>query len=169
MSANRGQRPDLQAADAEHLRRYRVSKFRVALVRDGSIPVDQKTVRGPGDVAKLMAPLIADLDREAFWVLLLDGKNKVIGINIVAIGTLTACLVHCREVFKPAVVGNAASIVLVHNHPSQEPEPSAEDVALTRRLREAGTILGVNVVDHVIVTTDGRYHSLQDDGEGGGR
>ena len=161
---------DVPSADDEQVRRYRVSKYRVALVREGSIPVAEKIVREPADVARLMTPLIADLDREAFWVLLLDGKNKIIGINLVALGSLTACLVHSREVFKPAIVGSAAAVVLVHNHPSQQPEPSAEDVALTRRLREAGALLGINVLDHVIVTADGRYRSLADDGVlGGGR
>jgi DNA repair protein RadC len=151
--------------DPEHARRYRVAKYRVALVRDGSLPVPEKVVREPADVARLMTPLVADLDREGFWVLLLDGKNKIIGINLVALGSLTACLVHSREVFKPAVVGSAAAVVLVHNHPSQQPEPSTEDVALTERLRSAGAILGIAVVDHVIVTADGRYHSLANDGD----
>src|SRR5262249_42730209 len=105
----------------------------------------------------------ADLDREAFWVLLLDGKHKVIGINLVALGSLTACLVHSREVFKPAIVGSAAAVVLVHNHPSQQPQPSAEDVALTERLRAAGALRGIGVLDHVIVTGEGRYQSLAED------
>jgi DNA repair protein RadC len=162
-------RVDVLSPDLEQVRRYRVSKFRVALVRDGSIPTAwDKTLREAGDVARLMTPLVADLDREAFWVLLLDGKNKIIGINLVALGSLTACLVHSREVFKPAIVGSAAAVVLVHNHPSQQPEPSAEDVALTRRLREAGALLGINVLDHVIVTAEGRYRSLADDGVLGG-
>jgi DNA repair protein RadC len=157
-------RDDVPAADPEQVRRYRVAKYRVALVRDGSLPVAEKVVREPADVARLMTPLVADLDREGFWVLLLDGKNKIIGLNLVALGSLTACLVHCREVFKPAVVGSAAAVVLVHNHPSQQPDPSAEDVALTERLRSAGALLGINVLDHVIVTADGRYHSLANDG-----
>ena len=83
---------DVHSADPEQVRRYRVAKYRVALVREGSIPVAEKIVREPADVARLMTPLIADLDREAFWVLLLDGKNKIIGINLVALGSLTACL-----------------------------------------------------------------------------
>ncbi len=157
------------SSDAEPLRRYRVSKYRVALLREGSIPTSwDKTVREASDVARLMAPLVADLDREAFWLLLLDGKQKVIGIPTVAVGSLTSCLVHPREVFKAAVVGNAASVVLVHNHPSQQPEPSAEDVALSRRLHEAGLLLGIGVLDHVIVTAEGRYHSLADNGVLGG-
>jgi len=165
---SRDERSQVPATDHEPVRRYRVSKFRVALVREGTIPVAEKVVREPADVARLMTPLVADLDREAFWVLLLDGKNKIIGINLVALGSLTACLVHSREVFKPAVVGSAAAVVLVHNHPSQQPEPSAEDVALTERLRAAGALLGINVLDHVIVTAEGRYHSLANDEERGG-
>jgi DNA repair protein RadC len=163
-SESRVKRTDVPSVDAEHVRRYRISKYRVTLVREGTLPVAERVVREPADVARLMTPLVADLDREGFWVLLLDGKNKIIGINLVALGTLTACLVHSREVFKPAVVGSAAAVVLVHNHPSQQPEPSAEDVALTERLRSAGSILGIAVVDHVIVTADGRYHSLANDG-----
>ncbi len=169
MATSRDHRGEGLSADPEQVRRYRVSKYRVALVRDGSIPIAwDKTVRDPADVARLMAPLVADLDREAFWLLLLDGKHKVTGVHTVAVGTLTSCLVHPREVFKAAVVGNAASVVLVHNHPSQQPEPSAEDVALTRRLHEAGLLLGISVLDHVIVTAEGRFHSLADDGLLGG-
>jgi len=164
---SRDEGSQVPATDHERVRRYRVSKFRVALVREGTLPVAEKVVREPADVARLMTPLVADLDREAFWVLLLDGKNKIIGINLVAVGSLTACLVHSREVFKPAVVGSAAAVVLVHNHPSQQPEPSAEDVALTERLRAAGALLGINVLDHVIVTAEGRYHSLANDAERG--
>ena len=161
-------RADVPCVEPQQVRRYRVAKYRVALVRGGTIPVAEKIVREAADVARVMTPLVADLDREAFWVLLLDGKNKIIGINLVALGSLTACLVHSREVFKPAIVGSAAAVVLVHNHPSQQPEPSAEDVALTRRLHDAGALLGINVIDHVIVTADGRYHSLADDGVLGG-
>lgn len=171
MPVSRDARGTVPSSDAERLRRYRVAKYRVALVREGSIPVEwDKTVREAGDVARLMTPLVADLDREAFWVLLLDGKNRVIGINVVAVGSLTACLVHSREVFKPAIVGSAASVVLVHNHPSSDPTPSAEDVTLTRRLRDAGALLGIGVLDHLVVTADGRYRSLADDGHlGDGR
>jgi DNA repair protein RadC len=73
-----------------------------------------------------MAPLVSDLDREAFWVVLLNGKNRAIGLNLVSIGALTAALVHPREVLKPAILGDAAAIILVHNHPSGDPSPSTE-------------------------------------------
>jgi DNA repair protein RadC len=87
----------------------------------------------------------------------------VIGFNLVAIGTLTSALVHPREVFKAAILANAAAIILVHNHPSGDPEPSAEDRALTSRLKEAGEILGIRILDHVVIG-DGRFRSLASEG-----
>lgn len=102
-------------------------------------------------------------DREEFLVLLLDGKNKLLGFNLVSIGTLTSSLTHPREVFKAAILGNAASIILLHNHPSGDPIPSAEDLEITRRLREVGEIIGIKVLDHVIIG-DSRYISFVDDG-----
>ena len=91
---------DVHSADPEQVQRFRVSKFRVALVREASIPTTwDKTVREPGDVARLMAPLLVDLDRETFWVVMLDGKNRVIGVNLVSVGSLNAALVHPRLCF----------------------------------------------------------------------
>lgn len=99
------------------------------------------------------------LDREMFVAVLLDGKNQVIGFNVVSIGSLTAALVHPREVFKPAILANAAALILVHNHPSGDPEPSAEDRAITERLRQAADLIGIKIVDHVVVG-DGRFTSF---------
>lgn len=103
------------------------------------------------------------LDREEFLVVPLDGKNRPLGFHVVSVGTLTASLVHPREVFKTAVLANAAAIVVLHNHPSGDPTPSAEDQAITRRLREAGELLGIGVLDHVVIG-DGRYVSFADQG-----
>ena len=103
------------------------------------------------------------VDREEFLVVLLDGKGRTMGYNVVSVGSLTASLVHLREVFKPAIIGNAASLILVHNHPSGDPEPSAEDRALTRRFKEAGDLLGIRVLDHIVIG-DGSYRSFADDG-----
>ncbi|TMB17098.1 MAG: DNA repair protein RadC [Deltaproteobacteria bacterium] len=150
---------------------FRVSKFRVALVREGSIPTTwDKTVREPGDVARLMAPLLVDLDRETFWVVMLDGKNRVIGVNLVSVGSLNAALVHPRETVKALILSNSAAAILVHQHPSGSPEPSREDLALTERLRAVGDLLGIRILDHVILGHDGAFRSLADDGVlGGGR
>ena len=103
------------------------------------------------------------MDREQFLAVMLDGRNAVAGFNVVSIGTLTTALVHPREVFKAAILANAAAIVLIHNHPSGDPEPSAEDRVLTERLRNAADMMGIKLLDHVIIG-DGRFRSLAEDG-----
>jgi DNA repair protein RadC len=102
----------------------------------------------------LLQSFLAGADRENFVVLLLDTKNKVVGINTVSIGTLNSAVVHPREVFKPAILANAASIILAHNHPSGDPAPSKEDVAVSKKLMEAGRLLEIEVLDHIIVGDD---------------
>jgi DNA repair protein RadC len=102
-------------------------------------------------------------EREVFFVLLLDGRNRLLGELRISEGTLTAALVHPREVFAPAIRLSAAAIVLVHNHPSGDPTPSAEDAALTDRLRRAGDVIGIRVVDHVVVG-QGRFVSMSETG-----
>jgi DNA repair protein RadC len=109
-----------------------------------------------------MHPRLAHLDREHFVVLLLDTKNRVIASPTISVGTLSSSLLHPREVFKPAVKASAASVVLVHNHPSGDVRPSAEDRAATRRLLEAGEIFGIEVLDHVIIGE--RYLSMKESG-----
>lgn len=101
--------------------------------------------------------------KEHFLVLYLNTRNQLLAKEFVSIGTLNASLVHPREVFEPAVRLSAASVVLVHNHPSGDPSPSEEDRELTRRLAEAGRLLGIDVLDHVIVA-EGRHFSLQENG-----
>ena len=150
---------------------YRVARYRLLLVKDGTVPTSwDRQLRQSRDVADLMAPVFAGLDREAFFVVLLDGKNRASGINLVSLGSLTAALVHPREVFKPAIAGSAAALVLLHNHPSGDPSPSAEDIALTRRLSEVAELVGIKVLDHIVIGEGGSYRSLADDGVlGGGR
>jgi DNA repair protein RadC len=149
---------------------YRLAQYRIALVRERIVSTGwDRQVRASQDVATLMGPLVADLDREAFWVVLLNGKNRAIGLNLVSIGALTATLVHPREVLKPAILGNAAAIILVHNHPSGDPAPSAEDFALTKRLWAASELMGIRVLDHVVIGHEGAYSSLADQGALGGR
>ena len=108
-----------------------------------------------GDIAALMAPELNTLDREQFVALHLDTKNRLLSREVVSIGHLSAALVHPREVFKAAILANAASVAFVHNHPSGDPEPSREDIELTRRLIRAGELLGIPVLDHVVVASRG--------------
>src|SRR5437899_273965 len=143
--------------------------FELRVVRERRAGYGRSTrIRDAREVYNAFKAHFDPLDREQFVVLLLDGKNHVLGFNVVSVGSLTAALVHAREVFKPAILGNAAAIILVHNHPSGDPEPSAEDLALTQRLWAAGELLGIRVLDAVVVGDDGAYCSLADQGALGG-
>jgi len=112
-------------------------------------------VRGPEDVVAIIGRKLRAEAREHFVVLLLNARHECMAIETVSIGSLNASIVHPREVFKPAVVVSAASVVLVHNHPSGDPEPSEEDLSITRRLVQVGELLGIGVLDHVIVAERG--------------
>jgi DNA repair protein RadC len=120
-------------------------------------------VRSASDVFAHFHPKLRDARQERFAVVLLDGRHRVLGEELISLGTLTASLVHPREVFRPALRAAAAGLVLVHNHPSGDPSPSAEDREVTRRLAAAGELLGVRVLDHVIVAERG-YCSLREEG-----
>lgn len=117
----------------------------------------------PREVAAYLLPQYGSRPVEQFGIVLLDTKHRVLRTSIVSIGTLDCSLVHPREVFREAAAGSAASIVLFHNHPSGDPTPSPDDVALTRRLVDAGGVMGIEVVDHVILA-DTRYCSFKETG-----
>lgn len=110
---------------------------------------------GPSDVADMLMHEMAGLDREHFRAILLNTKNRILGIRTISVGSLNSSVVHAREVFKAAVSESAQAIVLVHNHPSGVPDPSPEDIAVTERLSEAGRILGIEVLDHVVLGGQG--------------
>jgi DNA repair protein RadC len=111
-------------------------------------------IRTPDDVSRQMVPLLRDRSTEVFFVLLLDAKNALRAKVEISSGTLNASLVHPREVFKVAIDYRAASIIVVHNHPSGNPDPSREDAEVTRQLAEAGRIVGIPLHDHLIVAGD---------------
>ncbi|MEB3330292.1 MAG: DNA repair protein RadC [Candidatus Sericytochromatia bacterium] len=110
-----------------------------------------RRVRGPEDAWRHLAPLVAGADRERFALLCLNRKHGVLRAEVVAVGSLEAVVVHPREVFRPAVRAGAAAVVVAHNHPSGDPAPSPEDHALTRRLAEAGVVLGIPLLDHLVI------------------
>ena len=123
-----------------------------------------QSIRSPEDVQRHFRMRLRGLRRESFHVLLLDGRHRLISMDEVSVGTLTASLVHPREVFREAIRNAAAALVLVHNHPSGDPSPSAEDRTVTDRLQAAGQLLGIRVLDHVIVTA-ANYFSFREAGE----
>jgi DNA repair protein RadC len=114
-------------------------------------PADRYVIRSPEDAARLLLPLMRFLDREHFRAVLLNTKHEVLGIVEVAVGSLDSAPIHPREVFKEAVRRSAAAVIVAHNHPSGNPEPSSDDLAITERLRAAGRIVDIDVLDHVII------------------
>jgi DNA repair protein RadC len=133
------------------------------LAREG--PVERTRIRGPRDAYELCAPSMRDLAQEEFRVLLLNTQHAVLRELLVTRGTLDASVVHPREVFRAAITESAAAMILVHNHPSGDPTPSPEDREVTRQLAEAGRLIGIPVLDHVVVG-DGRYVSFVEAGLG---
>jgi DNA repair protein RadC len=104
------------------------------------------------------------LDREELWILHLNTKNRLIGYEVVSTGSLTASVVHPREVFKAAILNNSDAIICAHNHPSGDTTPSREDISITKRLKEGADLLGIRLLDHIIVAPNGRFTSLADMG-----
>jgi DNA repair protein RadC len=118
-------------------------------------------IRGPEEAAAYLMPRFGSRGVEQFGILLLDARHRAMRTAVVAVGTLNSSIVEPRDVFREAATGGAAAIVLFHNHPSGDPTPSADDVALTQRLIAAGALIGIDVVDHVILG-DGRYCSIKE-------
>jgi DNA repair protein RadC len=142
-----------------------VPVYRVTLIRESTVmELPKVPVRKSAEAAAMFRPIFAGLDREQFVVLLLDAQHSPIGINIVSIGSLTASVVHPREAFKAAILANAAAVIVAHNHPSNSVEPSREDVELTRRLREAGELLGIRVLDSIVLGEGDSLYSFVDAG-----
>ncbi len=141
-----------------------VASVELAKRVNGQIDFKATQFNGPADVYNYVIGELKFADRENFLVVGLNTKNVIIGRHLVSIGTLNQTLVHPREVFNWAIKMNCAAIIVVHNHPSGFVEPSAEDIALTSRIVEAGRILGIKVLDHIIVGNDD-YYSLKANGK----
>lgn len=133
------------------------------LAREG--PLERGRVAGPREIYDRCAPRMRDLAQEEFRVLLLNTQHAVMRELLVTRGTLDTSVVHAREVFRAAIIESAAAVVLVHNHPSGDPSPSPEDREVTRQLAEAGRLIGIPVLDHIVIG-DGRYISFVEQGLG---
>ena len=128
-------------------------------------PEDRPVISSPGDIANLLSAEMSFLEQEHLRVVLLDTKNHVLGINEIYVGNVNSSVVRPAEVLRPAIRENAVALIVVHNHPSGDPAPSPEDAAITRELREAGALLGIEVLDHVILGGN-RHVSLKEQGLG---
>lgn len=138
---------------------YNVSAVRCRRRRPRELP----KVSSPRDVYALVAPLVKNANREHFYGVYLNARNQVLAVELISVGSLNTSIVHPREVFGPAMEKRAASLIVAHNHPSGETDPSDEDLQLTRRLFQAGEILGVALLDHLIVS-NGSWTSLKEEG-----
>ena len=138
------------------LYRYTVKRSRVSFAHEGT------TGMGPDEVARFIKRIAKGLDRETFYAVFLDIRLNVIGYEIVAVGGLSSVDVHPREVFRGALLAGAAQVIVAHNHPSGTLEHSSDDLALVKRLKEAGDLLGVPVLDSIVVSDDG-HSSLADE------
>jgi DNA repair protein RadC len=138
-------------------------RYRTSRSPDDSPVMVDRIIRSAKDAAPTLGALLEQEPNEVFVILCLSTKCRAIAYHEVSRGTLDTTLVHPREVFKAALLSNAAALVLAHNHPSGDPTPSPEDQLLTQRLVDAGRILGITVVDHVIVG-EGRWFSFRDAG-----
>ena len=139
----------------------RPMKCRVMIVREGR--PSEAEASSPQAVYQFMRPKCRRLDREHFWRIDVDARSKVLGYEVVSVGTISASLVHPREVFKGAILNNAAAIIIAHNHPSGDTTPSAEDKEATRRIQRAGDLLGIPLLDHLVLA-DKSFHSFKDSG-----
>ena len=126
-------------------------------------PAERAIIRTPDDVAALLMPRFRYETKESFVAILLSTKNHVLKTPVISIGSLNASIVHPRELFREAINASAAAVILAHNHPSGDPAPSPEDVSLTRKLVDAGKLLDIPVLDHIVLG-DGKYISFKEKG-----
>ena len=131
-------------------------KAAVEIARRAALPLDgaRRPVDSPEAAAAILRPHLADKQKEHFVALLLDSRHHLIRMSPIAVGSLSATLVHPRELFKEAIAASAAAVIIAHNHPSGDPEPSEHDIELTKRLVRAGALLGIEMIDHLIVGKD---------------
>lgn len=141
-----------------------MKRVSIKLVKEAELDYGVDRLTSPADVARVIRKYIGDSDREVFVVVCLDIKNQLNSINTVSVGTLTSSLSHPRETFKAAILSNAAAIILGHNHPSGIPDPSKDDIAITKKIEKAGSILGIDLLDHIIIG-DPSYHSMKERGD----
>jgi len=145
-----------------------VSIYRVSLVKDGTVSFGEDRLSCSQQAQFLIQNLIlkkGQPDREQFVVAMLNSKNVLIGFNIVSVGGLSSAPVYVREVLKPAIIANSAAIILCHNHPSNDLQPSSDDITVTRRIIQAAEIIGIKVHEHIIINMeDDRYFSFADNG-----
>ena len=144
--------------------RTKIDIVKIQMVRDGTLDYGKKAIKGPQDLAELGLKFIKNADREIFLLVCLNTRNHINCIHVVSIGTVNTSLVSPREVLKTAILSNASSVAFIHNHPSGDADPSQDDIQITNRLVECGKLFGIELLDHVIISDDGKYQSFMEKG-----
>lgn len=142
-------------------KQYQLEQVGIRIVREPPL-YSSEPVRNPGSAVRLLSELLRQYDRELLCVVNLLNDLKPINVNVVSVGTINSSIAHPREILKSAILSNAASIMLFHNHPSGNLTPSEEDIILTDRMAKACDILGIPILDHIIIGNDNRYYSFME-------
>jgi DNA repair protein RadC len=160
--------PRLSTKEAYLRMGKRISVYTVKLVRESAkiYDLETKTVRSPIDAANAFREVFDtdSLTKEHFLLATLNTKNMIIGMHVIHIGSVNASICHPREIYQQALLNNATSIIACHNHPSGEVTPSPEDIDITQRLNEAGKLIGIDLLDHIILGDDMKFLSLKEKG-----
>ena len=142
----------------------RINIVSIKMVKESSFLYQTRQILSPNDAYEMIKEQLEGLDREQFIIACLNTKNEPTNISVVSVGSLNKAIVHPREVFKTAILSNAASVMAFHNHPSGETTPSQQDIQLTNRLYEVGELLGIKLLDHLIIG-DRTFTSLKEKGD----
>ena len=140
---------------------HRMGIIHLEMVREERSLYGMEQFKNASEAVETIRPLFEKADREMMVVMSLDAKNTPIAVEVVAVGGIDSCVIDVRNIFKHAVISNASNIICFHNHPSGIPEPSEDDKAITRRIKEAGILLGIPLIDHIIIGDD-TYYSLEE-------
>lgn len=141
----------------------RLPRVAIKMVQESTL-ISKEVMNTPEAAVRIVCDFLKDRDREYFCIVNIRNDCRPVNMNVVSVGTINYAIIHPREVFKSAILSNAASIILFHNHPSGCLTPSEEDLKVTSRLQEAGSLLGIPVADHIIAGASGDYLSLKEQG-----
>lgn len=144
------------------LQAKRVDIISIQMIKEGSVLYKDRKITCPEDIVQITRSFMENIDREKFIVIYLNTKNEPTAIHTVSVGSLNASIVHPREVMKGAILSNSNAMILVHNHPSGDTTPSSQDISITERLKDAGELLGIKVIDHVIIGDEGDFYSFKE-------
>jgi len=142
----------------------KIDIVKIHMVKDGTIEYRTKQINNPKDLAELGLKFLKHADREMFVLVCLNSRNRINCIQLVSMGTVNATIVSSRDVIKTVLISNSVEMAFIHNHPSGDPEPSEDDLLLTRKLAECGKLFDIKLLDHVIISDEGRYESFLERG-----